>query len=54
MDPRRFVGLESVPDAVEHLQSGRSVGKVFVQIAQELPAAAAVPAKPAAAQRARL
>ncbi|KAL4437515.1 hypothetical protein ABPG77_003496 [Micractinium sp. CCAP 211/92] len=54
MDPRRFVGLESVPDAVEHLQSGRSVGKVFVLIAQELPAAAAVPAKPAAAQRARL
>lgn len=33
MDPRRFVGLESVAAAVEHLQSGRSVGKVYVQLA---------------------
>lgn len=41
MDPRRFSGLESVPDAVEHLQSGRSLGKVAVQLARELPPAAA-------------
>lgn len=40
MDPRRFVGLEAVPDAVEHLQSGRSLGKVFVQLARQLPPAA--------------
>ena len=32
MDPHRFVGLEAVADAVEWLQSGRSVGKVYVQI----------------------
>ena len=31
-------GVESVPDAVEHLQTGRSIGKVYVQIATELPA----------------
>lgn len=57
MDPRRFVGLESVADAVEHLQSGRSVGKVFVQVAEEVPATAAAAAgQPAAAPppRARL
>ena len=41
MDPKRFVGLESVADAVEWLQSGQSVGKVHVQIAQQLPTAAA-------------
>lgn len=29
---RRFVGLESVPDAIEWLQSGKSFGKVYVQI----------------------
>ncbi|PSC71056.1 zinc-binding alcohol dehydrogenase domain-containing 2 [Micractinium conductrix] len=46
MDPRRFVGLEAVAEAVQWLQSGRSVGKVFVQ----LPADADLP--PAA--RARL
>ena len=44
MDPRRFVGLEAVPDAVDHLQSGSSVGKVFVQLADP----------PASAARARL
>ncbi|KAL4452074.1 hypothetical protein ABPG75_007736 [Micractinium tetrahymenae] len=54
MDPRRFVGLESVADAVEHLQSGRSMGKVFVQIAAEVPAAAAARPAAIAAARARL
>lgn len=28
MDPKSFVGLESVPDAVEWLQGGQSLGKV--------------------------
>ncbi|CAM6102136.1 unnamed protein product [Calypogeia fissa] len=32
LDPKPFVGLESVADAVEYLHSGRSVGKVIVQI----------------------
>lgn len=41
MDPKRFVGLESVADAVDWLQGGQSVGKVFVQISAEVPAAAA-------------
>lgn len=41
VDPRRFVGPESVAEAVEYLQSGASSGKVVVQIARELPAAAA-------------
>jgi hypothetical protein len=45
MDPKRFVGLESVADAVEWLQSGQSVGKVHVQIAQQLPVAAAARSK---------
>ena len=30
IDPTEFRGLESVPDAVEHLHSGRSRGKVVV------------------------
>lgn len=29
---RGFVGLESVPDAIEWLQTGKSLGKVYVQI----------------------
>ena len=37
----RFVGLESVPDAVDWLQSGRSSGKVVVQLTQQLPAVTA-------------
>ncbi len=37
VDGRRFVGLGSVADAVEHLHSGRSSGKVVVQIPRELP-----------------
>lgn len=41
MDPKRFVGLEAVPDAVEWLQSGQSVGKVYVQVALQLPDARA-------------
>lgn len=39
MDAKRFVGLEAVADAVDWLQSGRSAGKVYVQIARELPPA---------------
>ena len=37
LDERRFVGLEGVTGAVEHLHSGASAGKVVVQIARELP-----------------
>ena len=29
-DTQRFVGIEAVPDAVQRLQSGDSVGKVVV------------------------
>ena len=29
VDPRMFRGLESVPDAVEYLHSGKSIGKVL-------------------------
>ncbi|KAL8097101.1 hypothetical protein AgCh_030270 [Apium graveolens] len=32
IDPKRFLGLHSVADAVEHLHSGKSVGKVVVCI----------------------
>ncbi|KAK4849329.1 hypothetical protein QYF36_023592 [Acer negundo] len=32
LDPKRFNGLNSVADAVEHLHSGKSVGKVVVCI----------------------
>jgi len=28
IDPKRFVGLNAVADAVEHLHSGKSIGKV--------------------------
>ena len=31
IDDRRFEGVEAVPDAVEYLQSGESMGKVVVQ-----------------------
>eukprot|EP00198_Chlamydomonas_reinhardtii_P006628 XP_001695964.1 NADPH:quinone oxidoreductase [Chlamydomonas reinhardtii] len=37
LDPRRFVGVESVFDAVDWLQAGGSVGKVVVQLPQQLP-----------------
>ncbi|PNT64729.1 hypothetical protein BRADI_4g32250v3 [Brachypodium distachyon] len=30
LDPKKFLGVASVPDAVEYLHSGRSVGKVVV------------------------
>ncbi|KAJ0076916.1 hypothetical protein Patl1_36152 [Pistacia atlantica] len=30
VDPKRFIGLDSVADAVEYLHSGKSVGKVVV------------------------
>lgn len=32
VDPVRFRGLESIPDAVDHLTSGRSKGKVVVDL----------------------
>lgn len=32
IDPAPFVGLESVPDAVEHLLAGRNLGKVIVDL----------------------
>jgi hypothetical protein len=28
LDPKKFLGVASVPDAVEYLHSGKSVGKV--------------------------
>ena len=40
LDGRRFVGVESIPEAVEYLNGGGSAGKVVVQLAPELPAAA--------------
>ncbi|KAI4295637.1 hypothetical protein L6164_035660 [Bauhinia variegata] len=30
LDPKKFLGLQAVPDAVEYLHSGKSVGKVVV------------------------
>lgn len=36
VDPTRFVGIESCVDAVEHLHSGRNIGKVLVQMAKDL------------------
>ena len=30
MDPKRFLGLHAVADAVEYLHSGKSVGKVCI------------------------
>jgi len=30
LDPKKFLGVASVADAVEYLHSGRSVGKVVV------------------------
>ncbi|PNH03759.1 Zinc-binding alcohol dehydrogenase domain-containing protein 2, partial [Tetrabaena socialis] len=45
LDPRPFRGVGAVFDAVEHLQSGRSVGKVVVQVAAgELPPGAGLTA----------
>ncbi len=35
IDPSTFAGLESVPDAVEHLASGKSRGKVVVDLRVE-------------------
>ena len=32
-----YRGLGSVISAINHLQSGQSMGKVFVQLADELP-----------------
>ena len=37
VDEASFIGVESVADAVEHLQSGRSSGKVVVQVASVPP-----------------
>jgi NADPH-dependent curcumin reductase CurA len=41
LDSHRFVGLASVPDAVDLLQSGTSTGKIVVQLSEALPAAGA-------------
>lgn len=30
MDPKQFLGLDAVADAVEYLHSGKSVGKVCI------------------------
>ncbi|KAL2613698.1 hypothetical protein R1flu_025390 [Riccia fluitans] len=35
VDPSPFIGVDSAVDAVEHLHSGRSVGKVVVQLAPD-------------------
>ncbi len=32
VDPERFAGLGAVPDAIEYMLSGRSIGKVVVRI----------------------
>ena len=45
IDPRVFVGVESVFDAIDHLHSGRSVGKVVVQLPEKLPPAGGAPPK---------
>ena len=35
---RQFEGLDAVPDAIEHLYSGRNVGKVVVTLPPRSPA----------------
>ncbi len=45
IDPIRFVGIEAVPDAVDRLYSGKSVGKVVVQLAADAPGAQQVAAR---------
>ncbi|KAK9812689.1 hypothetical protein WJX72_002127 [[Myrmecia] bisecta] len=40
IDPTPFRGVESVAAAVDHLQSGNSVGKVYVQLADDVPSQA--------------
>jgi NADPH-dependent curcumin reductase CurA len=35
IDPTPFVGLESVTHAVNHLQSGTSIGKVVVDVSRK-------------------
>ncbi|GAX83190.1 hypothetical protein CEUSTIGMA_g10616.t1 [Chlamydomonas eustigma] len=37
IDPRKFVGVATVPEAVEWLHSSKSVGKVVVQLSQDVP-----------------
>jgi NADPH-dependent curcumin reductase CurA len=32
VDTAKFVGLEQVPDAVEHMYAGKNIGKVTVRI----------------------
>ena len=41
IDKEQFVGIESVPAAVQHLQGGKSSGKVVVRLHQDSGAAAA-------------
>ncbi len=54
IDPRVFLGVESVFDAVDHLHSGRSLGKVVVRIAEQPPPKEGAAAAAAAAPTARL
>lgn len=36
IDPKHFQGLDSVADAVAHLQSGRSLGKVHGTVSRTM------------------
>ncbi|GAB4818806.1 hypothetical protein N2152v2_005852 [Parachlorella kessleri] len=44
IDPRKFVGVPAVPDAVDWLHSGKSQGKVVVQLSEDLPPLGSQPA----------
>lgn len=37
LDPTPFIGVERAADAVEHLQTGNSMGKVILQLVEQLP-----------------
>jgi len=32
VDPKRFVGIDSIYDAIDHMYSGKNLGKVVVDI----------------------
>jgi NADPH-dependent curcumin reductase CurA len=36
-DTKKFIGLESIPNAIDHMFSGQNVGKIVVQIATSVP-----------------
>eukprot|EP01112_Ceratiomyxa_fruticulosa_P005624 TRINITY_DN1635_c0_g1_i2.p1 TRINITY_DN1635_c0_g1~~TRINITY_DN1635_c0_g1_i2.p1 ORF type:complete len:363 (+),score=54.38 TRINITY_DN1635_c0_g1_i2:133-1221(+) len=36
LDDKKFVGLESVPNAIDYLYSGKNVGKVYVDLTKEV------------------